>query len=291
LAGEFQTGNVPNFKALLPVHSRPIADYVIQALEQSNVEKIFVMQDEDAALQEALTPSSKCIFFTKDKDHSSLGMGSLFALEKIAEYYGNAELNKRSIMIVPCDTPLVTNDHFNRLINTAASKNADVTITIIAAEHLERQYPQRRFRSVYLADYKTKYTLQNVIFVDGEFIRFKPSEDPGKLNFYFKGWDDDVLKRVKDGIDSIDALRHQSFFHNRLFLLWLLTKGYTSYIFKLLVNLAFKRLTMAKVIEYLNGADHMQAAYIESQEVELSADIDRPEDFQIVLGIPWQSFE
>ena len=269
------------------MHGRPIADYVIQALEQSDVEKIFVIQEEDAALQEALAPSSKCIFFTKDKDHSSLSMGILFALEKIAEYYGNSGLNERLIMVVPCDTPLVTEDKFNRLIHKAAGTGADVTITIIPLKLLEKRYPQRRFRSVHLSDYGCNYTMQNVIFVNGEFIRFDPSAEPGKLKFAFRGWDEAVLKRVKDGIDSIEDIRHQAYFHGKLFLLWLITKGYSSYIFKFLIDLAFRRLTIVKVIEYLNGADHMQSAYIESEEVEFSGDIDRPEDFQIVLGTPW----
>lgn len=276
---------------MLPIYGRPIADYVIQTLEQSKVEKIFIVQEEGANLQELLASSSKCIFITKEKHHSKLGIGVLFALEKVADYYGNSELNNKSIMIVPCDTPLVTKDNFNLLIEKAESKSADVIITIIATKRLEKRYPQRRFRSVYLSDYKTSYTLQNVIFLNGEFIQFKPSGETGKLKFSFRGWDDEVLKNVEEGINNIEDLRHQSHFYDKLFLFWLLTRGYTSYIFRFLVNLALKRLTMAKVIEYLNGADHMNAAYIESEEVEFSADIDRPEDFQMVLGAPWQNCE
>ena len=262
---------------------------MIQALDQSNVEKIFIVQDEGANLQKALSSTSKCIFITRNKNYSSLGMGTLFALEKVAEYYGNSELNNKSIMVVPCDTPLVTKDNFNLLIQKAAGESADVTITIIAASRLEKRFPQKHFRSVYLSDYKTSYTMQNVIFVNGEFIQLKPSGELGKLRLSFRGWDDVVMKRVEEGINSIENLRHQSLFHGKLFLLWLLTKGYSSYIFRFLVNLAIKRLTMAKVIELLNGADHMHAAYIESEEVEFSADIDRPEDFQIILGTPWQN--
>jgi GTP:adenosylcobinamide-phosphate guanylyltransferase len=274
---------------LLPVRGRPIADHVIQALEQSDVEKIFVVQDDGAALQEALSPTSKSVFLTKDGHSTKLGMGSLLALEKVAEYYGNAELSKRSIMVVPCDIPLVTSADFNALIGKASGKCADVIMTIIAVKRLEERFPHKHFRSVYLTDYQARYTMQNVLFLNGEFIQFDPMAEQGKLKFSFRGWDADVLKRVKDGIDSIDALRHQSLFHDKLFLLWLLTKGYTYYIFRLLVDLFFRRLTMEKVIQYLNGADHMQSDYIESQQVEFSADIDSPEDFQMVLGEQWQN--
>jgi hypothetical protein len=44
---------------------------------------------------------------------------------------------------------------------------------------------------------------------------------------------------------------------------------------------------MAKVIEYFDGALQVNTAYIVSEEVEISADIDKPEDFPIVMGVPW----
>lgn len=290
-AGEFHTGNVPIFKALLPVCGRPVADYVIRALEQSIVEKIFIIQDEGANLQQALTHGPKCIFFTKDKDHSSLQMSVLFALEMVAEYYDPVELDQKSVMIVPCDTPLVTKNNFNRLIEKAAGNNADVTITIIASKYLEKKYPPRHFRGIYLSDCRANYTMQNVIFIDGGFIQYKPAGEPGKPNFSFRGWDEDVLKRVVKGIKSIDELRRKPHFYDKLFLLWLLEKGYTTYVFRFLVDLAFKRLTMEKAITYLNGADHINSAYIESNEVEFSADIDSPEDLEGIGDIPWQNDE
>jgi molybdopterin-guanine dinucleotide biosynthesis protein A len=172
---------------LLPVNGHPVADYVIQALEQSDVEKIFIIQEEGANLKESLTSGAKCIFFNKDRDHSSLGMGSFFAIQKVAEYYGDSELKNKTIMIVPCDTPLVTKDSFNSLIKKMVGNNADVTITIIGAEHLEKRYPPKRFRGVYLSDFKADYTMQNVLFVNGEFIQLKPPGEPGKLKFSFRG--------------------------------------------------------------------------------------------------------
>jgi GTP:adenosylcobinamide-phosphate guanylyltransferase len=274
---------------LLPVNGRPISDYVIQSLERSDIETIFVVQDEGVNLQDVLTPSSKCVFFTRDSHHSSLAAGFLFAMEKLAEFYGDSGLITRSIMIVPCDTPLVTSGNINALIRKAADKTADVTVTMIAADRIEKRFPHKNFRSVYLADFKANFAMQYVLFMNGEFIRFNPKAGPGELKFSFQGWDSDVLNRVKNGIDSVENLRHQSHFYNRLFLLWLLTKGYTYYIFRFLVDLAFRRLTMVRAMEYLGGADHMHAAYIESEEVEFSADIDTPEDFQMLLGIQWHN--
>jgi GTP:adenosylcobinamide-phosphate guanylyltransferase len=286
--GENHAGDEPAFKAFLPVNGRPIADYVVQALEQSEVEKIFIVHDEGASLKETLSPCSKGIFFSRAESLSSLGMGGFFALEKVAEYYGEKELINKKIMVVPCDIPSATKDNFNRLIRKAASNQADVTLAMIAVKRLAERYPKKYFRGVYLSDRKATFTMQSVLFIDGGFIQFDPSGIPGKQNLLFRGWDKNVFIRVKNGLDSIDGLRRQPFFLNKIFLLWLLTKGYTSFIVKLLVDLALKRLTTDKVVEYLNGADHLRAAFIESEEVELSGDIDRPEDFQTVLGIPWQ---
>ena len=190
LAGGFADAFSPEnelvFKALLPVRGRPIADYVIQALEESDVERIFVAQDEGVNLEKVLPPYSKCIFFTKDKQHSTMGIDSFFALGKVAEFYSDSELRDKMIMVVPCDTPLVTKDNINRLIHPATASHADVLITTISGQHLEKRYPQKRFRNVYLSDYRANYTLQNVLFINGGLIQFNPSAEPGKLRFSFK---------------------------------------------------------------------------------------------------------
>jgi hypothetical protein len=253
------------------------------------VEKVFIAQDEGAQLQDQLVTSDKCIFFNKHNHPGSVGLSILSALDTVAEYYGDHGLSEKMILVVPCDTPLVRAEHFDRLVEQAAGKNADVLITIISEACLEHRFPGRHFRSVYLADYQAMYTMQNVIFINGDFIRFDPSAAPGQLKFTFRGWDAAVYKRVSDGITSIQDLRHQAHFYDKLFLLWLGTKGYSSYILKLLMNVVFRRLTIAKTMQLLSAADQMRAGYIESHDPEFSADIDWPEDFQTLLGFPWQA--
>ena len=284
IAEGFQPDDAPIPKPLLPINGKPVSEFVIHALEQSNVEKIFIVQDEGAGLEQALTYGPKCVFINKEKAHASLGMGLFFAMERVAEYYDPVELKDRSIMFVPCDIPLVTKDTFNRLITLAAGAPADVTITIISTDLLDERFPGKSFRGIYLSEYRSTYTMQNVIFVDGGFIQLRTDPGPGNLRFSFRGWDDKVLDRVVAGIDSIQTLRRRSHFYDKLFLIWLLTKGYSGYIFKFLMDLLLKRATMARIIQYLNGADHMQAGYIVSEEAECSADIDSPEDLHILVG-------
>jgi molybdopterin-guanine dinucleotide biosynthesis protein A len=289
-ADEFTTGDQSIRKALLPVYGQPIANHVIRALEQSHVEKIFILLDEDADIQESLAWNSKCIFFKKTRYRKSYSLGFLFGLEKMAEYYG-AQIDQKLIMFVPCDIPLVTKDNFNVLIEKASGNNADVTITIIAEEVLKKRFPQIRFRSAYLTDLKDRYTLQMVGFMNGALIQYDPSSEPEKAQISFRGVDDEGVLRVKDTIDTLRSHRSYNYhlprFTQAVSMRWFLRKGYINYVFKFVYNFAINRLTMAKIIAYLNEACRVNVAYIVSEETEFSADIDRPEDFPIVLGIPW----
>ena len=291
IAGEFQTGAVPLYKALLPVNGQPLVHHVIRALEQSNVEKIFIIEDELANLQETLIASSKCIFFEKDRNHNSLILGMEYGLEKVAEYYGHPQINQKSIMVVPCDIPLASKDNFNSLIEKAASKNADVTISIIAEDLIKKRFPQRRFRSFYLADFKDRYTMQMVGFMNGELIQCEPYGEPEGAKISFRGVDDEHVIRFIETVSTVRDHRKHNYnlpsFTDKFALRWLMKKEYINYVFRFLFDLIFNRLTMAKVIAYLEGACQVNIAYIVSEEVEISADIDRPDDFRVVLGEPW----
>jgi molybdopterin-guanine dinucleotide biosynthesis protein A len=292
-ADEFQTGNFPKYKALLPVCGQPVTNYVIRALEQSNVEKIFIIQDENANLQATLTASSKCLFFRKDRSQNTLCLSILFGLEKMAEYYGRSQFNQKSIMFVPCDIPLATKENFNSLIENAAGNNADVTITIIAEKLIKKRFPKKRFRSLYLVDYKDRYTIQMVGFMNGEFIQYEPSGESERAKISFRGVDEERLIKIRETLDNVRDHRFHNYrlprFTEKFAVRWLINKAYMIYFFKFIFNLIFNRLTMAKIIEYIYGACQATIAIIVSEELELSADIDRPEDFPIVLGIPWEN--
>ena len=262
---------------------------MIQALEKSAVEKIFIVQDEDSDLQKVLTPSSKAIFITKDKQHASVATGTLFAIEKVAEYYGRSDLGQKTIMIVPCDAPLVTPQNINALVNKTANTSADVIITIIASERLNLRFPQKHFRGVYLSDEKAYYTMQNVLFVAGDFIQYDPLINTGNLKITFRNWRDGTFNSLVESLDSIERSRNKPIFLEKLFIGWLFNKVYAYYVIRLLIDMVFRHVTMARLIKYLNGADQMQAGYIISEEVEFSADIDTPEDYRLVTGVPWQN--
>jgi molybdopterin-guanine dinucleotide biosynthesis protein A len=179
VASQFQDGDVAPLKALLPVGGQPIANYVLRALEQSQVEKIFIIQDEETSLEEALSASDKCVFVRRDRHHRSLASSMKFGIKKAAAYYGPTLIQQKSILFVPCDLPLANKDNFNALIQQAAEKDADVLLTFISENLVKRRFPQKiRFRSAYAADLKERYTIQMVGFLNGGIIQCDPSGGP-----------------------------------------------------------------------------------------------------------------
>jgi GTP:adenosylcobinamide-phosphate guanylyltransferase len=292
-AGELRSPNHPDFKALVPVHGRPVVDYVIQALMQSYVEKIFILQDQGAALQDALTVGPKCVFLGKDPA-TSLALATKNALRAVAEYYGT-EIYQKSIMIVPCDTPLVTPAVYNTLIEKAAGEDADVIMTIIACELIDKRYPNKHSRSAYLADYKARYTAQSVTFLNGAGFIFTPSQTGGLIEISYRGLDEAFIKRMEDIFESARTTRQNTRQNSPLvepFMLgWIIQQGWVWYAFKLIFNIILHRMTMVKLMAYIQEGLHVKTAYIESEAVEITGDIDTPEDYQIVLGITWRAGE
>jgi molybdopterin-guanine dinucleotide biosynthesis protein A len=288
---EFRSVNGPYHKPLLPVHGRPVAEYVIKALEESAIEKIFVLHDRVPQIHETLMSGDKCIFLEKNGHQTSFGAGILFAFEKIAGYYGPTELHKKQIMIVACDTPLVTGKSFNSVIKKVKNKNADVIITIINRQLLKKRFPGGRFRGVYLADQRKRYTSQNVVFIDGACILFKESPAQGELKISVRGWNEEMIRRLEETIDSLRNHRKHFYqfvhFIHEFFVRRLARNGHGMLLLNLLFSLALRRLTMAKVTRYISATFQVRVDYIESEEAVLSGDIDRPGDFPAVLGVSW----
>lgn len=288
-AHDFQPQEIQQYKALLPINGQPIVKYVIRALEQSNVEKIFIVQEKGTKIQEIQTFDSKCVFFNKEPNINTYSLSFLFGLEMVAQYYGYPQINQKSIMIVPCDIPLVTKENFNSLIEKASSNNGDITITIIAEKLLRNRFPQKHFRSVYLTDFKGRYTIQMVGFMNGDLIQFESARNL-KNKMSFRGVNAVRLEILKETFDTLRKHRHHDYqlprFTDKFAIRWLFKKEFVAYILKFLFYLMINRLTITKITEYLSGACQVNITHIESKELEISADIDRPEDFPIFLGIP-----
>jgi hypothetical protein len=263
-----------------------MAEYVIQALEQSMVEKIFILQNKGANLQESLPQGPKRVFLEKDSRDASLAIGLFRAFEQIALYYGDPAFNDCWVMVAPCDTPLVTADNYNHLIEKVICQDADFIFTIISSDLLEKAYPNRRVNRIYLADYKADFTMQNTMFVNGRSIYFKSSNSDSRFKIGFRSWGEAEEQRIERDIDNLVNFRRKPAFLVQIAVYYLIKQAYIVDIFKVVLPLFFRRLTMQKGIAPLDHVCRWKTSYIESKEVELSADIDSPDDFAWVLGRP-----
>jgi hypothetical protein len=273
----------------LPVCGMSIVSYVNAALEYTPAEKIVILQERGAGLERKLFACSKCLFIEKERSEASFGATIVEGIEKIALLYGEAMLRQRTIMIVPCDTPLVTGEHFTTLMENAASKSADVVFTIIRSSHLARFLPHRRFRTVHLIDYGARYTIQNVTFVNGSAITFKPNHGPEHYAISLRQWDDRFLRSLVTTIDSVRKHRRRilrfPYLIYQLFIRRLLLRGHGAIIVRLLASVAHDRFTIKEIHDYIHAAFSLTIDHIESQAPEVSVDIDTPNDLRYLVGM------
>ena len=114
------------YKAKLQINGRPLTDYVLAALQESDSEEIFIVQGLNEGLESVVTENKKNVFLTCDRESWSYASSLSFGLEKVIEYYGLDEVHRRNIMIVPCDIPVARRENFNFLMGEKEGKDTRV---------------------------------------------------------------------------------------------------------------------------------------------------------------------
>ena len=277
------------YKALLEIDGRPMVDYVLRALQESEVERVFIVQCSDEGLDEVVTKSDKNVFLSTDTNPSSYFSSLLFGLEKVVEYYSPDELRRRNILIVHCDTPLVKKESFDSLIEGSECIDAHIIMPIIERRYLEEAYPKRHFRSVYLKDLKGRYSPQNAVFLNGALlVPFRNRERYGTKIPDIFGLDEDVVSEWSRTVDRLRRHRerayqwpHLVFEVSRL----LIKRRQLSHVLRLVYNLCRGKLTAEQIGDVLRAISGLKIDYFKSREAEVSGDVDRPEDLEWVSGI------
>jgi len=281
----------PTPKALMQVYGRPLLDYIVQALEQSSVEKTFIIQDHGVDLQASLSPAAKVVILEKDRDITSTGLGFIDALRRIARTYGPEEIKQKNILILPCDLPAVTASMIDQLVPQAVISHADLYITYLASELVKRRYPQKRFYKFYLADKKGWFTVPFVYFINGEFFEFHPGPSPESEIIGIRGWDQERLESFENLLNSIVKMRKEFAFTAKFFLHWMLKDKNLLTILNLIFTVLSRQMTEEKFIryEYALFRDHVEAIY--NPEPCFCGDVDSLQDADIVLGSLQESLE
>ncbi len=129
-AGRFAGADGLRYKALLPVNGRPLAGHILASLQDSVVERIFVVQSPDERLQDVLKAHPKNTFIDIEGHPDSLAWSVAKSLEKLAGFYDAETFSRLFIMMVPCDIPGVLAGDIDKLIFEAISKDAAIVLVM-----------------------------------------------------------------------------------------------------------------------------------------------------------------
>jgi CTP:molybdopterin cytidylyltransferase MocA len=286
--------NIPNttYKALLLLNGRPLADYVSEALCNSDVEKVFVIQCPGEELEKVLQKNDKLVFLLCDEEKPSLADSLYCSIRGLLDYYGEEKLADKYIMFVPCDIPAVKPDDFNAIIAQVSNYDVDFYATFIDRGLLRNSYPQRHFRSIYFHDLGGYFSEQGVNFVSGRLFGFDVDKDGTRQVAVFDH-DRHLLLGLSEIISDFRSSRHTSFslilFFSRLIFERLILRGGIGITARFVYKWLSHRLTVPLVEQLLYRALNVKFSLVISQSIAFSADVDKPSDLSDVQKLLHQN--
>ena len=275
------------YKARFPVNGRPLVDYILRSLQASTVEKVFILQPDDAGLQPIVTPHEKNVFLTYDARERSIALTMGRAIEHLLDYYGVEALHQRNVMWLPCDLPLVRAEDVDSLVAQSHQPEMDGLFTIIPHRLLAAAYPHRRFPSLYLGDRGERYSMQSVMFVDGRHYVYAVSPEYAGVRLAVTDAYGEPIPGLVAGIDGMRDGRHGVFnaarFIYEVVIRRMLRRGMVARVPRGLFELATRRLTTTGISDYLFQAMRLRLGAVVSASAAYSADVDAPEDVERYL--------
>jgi len=273
------------YKALLPFNGRPMAAYVSDALCQSDIEKVFVVQCRGENLQEMLPQNEKITFIFCDEPYPSLADSLHCSVTGLLNYYGEYELADKYIIFVPCDIPAVKPQDFNSLIEQVNDYDIDFYTTFIENRLFKHSLPHRRFRSIYLHDLGGNFSQQGINIVSGRLFGYK-TDDNGMRSLVVYDHDRKPVEGLSRIINSFRKSRNSTIslllFLSGFILKKLICKGSLGITIRLAFNWSIRRLTLSIFDRALSRSLNIKVGLIKSQSIAFSADIDKPFDFEDV---------
>lgn len=276
----------------MPIRGRPIVNYVLQALHESEVEKVFIVQAEDEGLERTAVPHEKNVWVNCPASRSSLADSVASAVAALVEHYGEDRLSRRNVMVVTCDIPAVRAGDFARLIRQDQDQDSDFRIVLIRHRELRAAFPHRRYRSLFLKDLRGTYSMQTVAIADGRMFGLRASPGDGRQKLVIMARSGEPVWGVGEWIDSLRRHRDGMLFWPYL-LHWLLLKGPAARGHglqgaRLIWKFLRRELTVADFERIFDLAVGLKMGVLTSDSVAFSGDIDCPADLDHLLqtGFP-----
>ena len=269
------------YKALFPISGRPLVDYILRALQASTVERVFVLQPDDAELERVVTSHDKNVFLSYDACERSMGRTIIRGIERLLDYCGRDTLHKRNVMWLPCDIPLVRPEDLDSLVAQSRQPDLDGLITIVPHRLLARAYPDRRFWNVYLRDLGERFSPQSVLFVDGSRYDYAASPEYAGVRVVVTDAFGEPIPGLVAGVDGMRDGRHGMAGGSRFLFdmsLRILRQGLAARVPQALCEIATRRLSTSRISDYFFQAVRVRFGAIISQCTAYSADVDSPED-------------
>jgi molybdopterin-guanine dinucleotide biosynthesis protein A len=271
------------YKALFPVGGRPLVDYILAALHASAVERVFVLQPDDAGLERVVTPHDKNVFLSCDARERSMGLTFGRGIEGLLDHCGEDTLHQRNVMWLPCDIPLVRPEDVDSLVAQSHQRGMDGLITIIPHRLLARAYPDRHFWSLYLRDRGERFSLQSVMFVDGSHYNYARSPEYAGMRVAVTDAFGEPIPGLVAHVDSMRDGRHgmagrSSFLYDMA--ARIVRRGLVARVPQALYEIAAGRLTSSRISDYVFQALRVRIGAIVSPCAAFSADVDAPDDVE-----------
>jgi molybdopterin-guanine dinucleotide biosynthesis protein A len=271
------------YKALFPINGRPLADYILRALQASTVEQVFILQPADAGLEHVVTPHEKNVFLSYDARERSWGLTMGRGIERLLDYCGEETLHQRNVMWLPCDIPLVSPEDVDSLVAQSHQPGMDGLITIIPHRLLARAYPDRRFWNVYLRDLGERFSPQSVVFIDGSHYNYAVSPEYAGVRIAVTDAFGEPIPGLVAHVDGMRDGRHgmaggSSFLYDMAGRF--LRRGLVARVPQALYEIATRRLASSRISDYVFQAMRLRFGAIVSQCTAYSADVDAPEDVE-----------
>lgn len=140
LAGEISSEEASS-KGLLDINGRPMVEYVVAALEQSDlIQNIVVVLPEKGGEDDA---GAKVKYAT-------LGSGSISS--NILAGLSKLEPGSRNVLIVSADIPLLSREAIDDFIDKSVASGADICYPIIPEKAVKMRFPDSKRTYARLAD-------------------------------------------------------------------------------------------------------------------------------------------
>jgi molybdopterin-guanine dinucleotide biosynthesis protein A len=280
--GKF-AGRGLKYKALFPVGGRPLVDYILVALQASAVERVFVLQPDDAGLERVVTPHDKNVFLSYEAGARSMGLTLGRGIERLLDYCGEDTLHHRNVMWLPCDIPLVRREDVDSLVAQSHQPGMDGLITIVPHRLLASAFPDRHFWSLYLRDRGEPFSLQSVMFVDGSHYNYAASPEYSGVRVAVTDAFGEPIPGLIAHVDGMRDGRHSmagrsSFLYDMA--ARIVRRGLVARVPRALYEIAARRLTSSRITDYVFQALRLRIGAIVSPSPAFSADVDAPEDVE-----------